>query len=73
MSQKGKKKKQEKKRDDLQRKKNRTVILWYSNLLRNETKRVAVMKWIFNCTSYAIWKIFSFILGFLTSFRAICM
>ena len=32
--------------------------------------KLVVIKLIFNCTSYAIWEIFSFSLYFLTSFRA---
>ena len=60
-------KRQEKKREnDLQWEKT-------ENYDTRTLKRLAVMKLIFNCTSYAIWEIFSFILDFLFSFRAICM
>ena len=42
----------------------RTVILELTMYLDETLKRVAVTKLIFNCTSYAIWEIFSFILDF---------
>ena len=55
------------------KKQQKTAVLEFTTQLDESLKRVAVVKLIFNCTSYAIWEFFSFILDLLTSFGAICM
>ena len=48
------------------KKKLRTSILELTvyDVIRRNVERVAVIKLIFNCASYAIWEIISFILDF---------